>query len=358
MDAFHRHRRAMAAWLLVVCAMTVSMVILGGLTRLTHSGLSMTDWSFTGSLPPLGPEAWAAEFARYQQFPEYQQVNHEMTLAEFQSIFWYEYSHRMLGRTIGAAYLLPLLYFAARRAIPWSLAPRLLGLLVLLVSQGLVGWWMVQSGLVDRPDVSHLRLTTHLGLAFVFFAGLWWVALSLLRPRTLPASNAAVGLGRLLLAVAAMVYGTVLLGGLVAGSNAGFTFNTFPLMAGRLVPPGYLSMDMLDNIAAIQFNHRLAAISTLVVAVGAWAWGQRMPLAAEARRTLHALLLAVSLQVALGITTLLTVVWVPAASAHQAGALVLLATALWAAHVVRRPTSGVSEVGTGGRRAVTMRTKG
>lgn len=361
-ERFARYRRPMAIWLLVVCAMTVSMVVLGGLTRLTHSGLSMTHWSFAGTLPPLTEAAWQAEFARYQQFPEYQQLNQGMTLGEFQFIYAYEYSHRMLGRTIGTVYLLPLLVFAALRAIPARLAPKLVGLLGLLVCQGLVGWWMVQSGLVDRPDVSHLRLTTHLGLAFAFFAALWWVALDLWRHAVADGPRAGTGgLARLLLGLSAMVYGTVLLGGLVAGADAGFSYNTFPLMGGRLVPPGYLAMspwwsNMLDNIAAIQFNHRAAALSTMAVAVGGWAWARRLPLAADGRRAMHGVLGAVLLQVSLGITTLLTVVWLPAASAHQVCALVLLAVVLWAAHVVRRPSAaGVATAADG---TVTMRVKG
>ena len=211
-DAFARHRRAMACWLLVVCGITFGMVILGGLTRLTHSGLSMTTWSITGSLPPLSEVAWQAEFERYQQFPEYKLLNQDMTLGGFKSIFWYEYSHRMLGRLIGGVYLLPMLYFFARRAVPSWLAPRLLGLLGLLLTQGLVGWWMVRSGLVDRPDVSHIRLTTHLGLAFAFFGSMWWVALTLLRKQAQPAPLPGTALlGRLLLVVAGMVYGLSLI---------------------------------------------------------------------------------------------------------------------------------------------------
>jgi cytochrome c oxidase assembly protein subunit 15 len=359
-DSFSRHRRAMSAWLLTVCAMTAAMVVLGGLTRLTQSGLSMTDWSLAGGLPPLTEAAWQAEFARYQQFPEYQLINHGMTLVEFQLIYAYEYSHRMLGRTIGAIYLLPMLYFVARRAVPWSLAPKLVGLLGLLLAQGLIGWWMVQSGLVDRPDVSHLRLTTHLGMAFAFFGALWWVALSLGRADVVALQPGTIGLKRLLGVLAAMVYGTVLLGGLVAGSDAGLSYNTFPLMGGRIVPPGYLAMspwwhNMLENIASIQFNHRLLALTTLAVVVGAWAWSRRLPLAVDGRRALGVLLAAAVLQVVLGITTLLTVVWLPAASLHQTGALVLLAVVLWAVHVVARPAASV---GTSSARAVTMRVKG
>ena len=343
--AFARHRRSMAVWLWVVCAVTFGMVILGGLTRLTHSGLSMTSWSFTGSLPPLTEAAWAEEFARYQQFPEYQQINEGMTLGEFKRIFFFEYSHRMLGRFIGLLYLLPMGVFLALRAVPRGVLGQLLGILVLLVAQGFVGWWMVKSGLVDNPDVSHYRLTAHLGMAFLFYGVTFWTALSLWRVEGVvvaAAGSARRRLGGLLLGVAGLVYGTALLGGLVAGSNAGFTFNTFPLMGGRLVPAGYLAlspwwMNGLENIAAIQFNHRWVATGTLAVIVGTWAWARRLGLEARARRAVDGVLGVALAQVALGITTLLTVVWLPAASLHQAGALLLLTASLLAAHLVRRP---------------------
>ena len=351
--SYQRHRRAIGYWLLLLCGMTFGMVVLGGLTRLTHSGLSMTDWSLTGSMPPLTADAWLAEFERYQAFPEYQKVNQGMSLAAFKSIFWFEYSHRMLGRTIGTAFLLPFLFFLARRAIPRALAPKLLLLFVLGGMQGLIGWWMVRSGLVDRPDVSHYRLTTHLGSAFVLYAALLWVALSQLRevggrvPRDRP-------LARLMAGVTAAVFLTVLSGGLVAGLNAGFSYNTFPLMGGQVVPPGYLALqpwwsNLTENPVSVQFHHRVLAMATFAVVVGTWLWSRRRPMAADSRRAMAALMGAALLQVALGITTLLTVVWLPVASLHQAGALLLLSASIWAAHTLWRPvraseTSGASSV--------------
>ena len=342
---YPRYRRAIGYWLLVLCAMTFTMVVLGGLTRLTHSGLSMTDWSFTGGLPPLSEAAWVAEFEVYKQYPEYQKVNQDMTLSGFKSIYWFEYSHRMLGRTIGTAFLLPFLFFLSRRAIPRTLKPKLLVLFVLGGMQGLIGWWMVKSGLVDRPDVSHYRLTTHLGSAFVLHAALLWVALSQLRDvgGRVPVHR---GLARLSAVVAGMVLFTVLSGGLVAGLNAGFGFNTFPLMGGRIVPAGYGMLEpwlsnLTENPAAVQFNHRAIALTTFALVVVTWAVGQRRALAADSRRALHALLAAGVLQVALGITTLLTVVWLPAASMHQAGALVLLSAAIWVSHTLWRPARQV-----------------
>lgn len=344
MDAYQRHRRAIGYWLLTLCAMTFAMVVLGGLTRLTESGLSMTTWSVTGGLPPLSEAAWQTEFARYQAFPEYQKINHGMSLADFKSIFWFEYSHRMLGRTIGTAFLLPFLYFLARRAIPRTLTPKLLVLFVLGGMQGLIGWWMVRSGLVDRPDVSHYRLTTHLGSAFVLYAALLWVALSQLRD-VASRTPSDPRLARILAGVGGMVFVTVLSGGLVAGLNAGFTFNTFPLMGGRVVPPGYLMLEpwwsnLTENPASVQFHHRILALSTLAAVVGVWAWSRGRSLAADSRRAMSALLGTALLQVALGITTLLTVVWLPVASLHQTGALVLLSAAVWACHTVWRPSRG------------------
>ncbi|MDG1479145.1 MAG: COX15/CtaA family protein [Myxococcota bacterium] len=341
MDAYQRHRRAIGYWLLVLCAMTFSMVVLGGLTRLTGSGLSMTDWSVTGGLPPLSQAAWLDEFTRYQAFPEYQKINHGMSLAEFKSIFWFEYSHRMLGRTIGTAFLLPFLFFLARKAIPRTLAPKLLVLFVLGGMQGLIGWWMVRSGLVDRPDVSHYRLTTHLGSAFVLYSALLWVALSQLRD-VASRTPSDPRLARVMAGVGIMVFVTVLSGGLVAGLNAGFTFNTFPLMGGRVVPPGYLMLEpwwtnLTENPASVQFHHRVLALSTFAAVVAGWVYSRGRSLTADSRRAMGVLLGAALLQVLLGITTLLTVVWLPVASLHQTGALVLLSAAIWACHTVWRP---------------------
>ncbi|MEL6346676.1 MAG: COX15/CtaA family protein [Myxococcota bacterium] len=348
---FAQHRRAMAVWLYAICGLTFAMVVLGGLTRLTNSGLSMTTWSFTGSMPPLSAAAWQAEFARYQLFPEYQKINQGMSLTDFKFIYWFEYSHRMLGRFIGSVYLLPLIYFAARRAIPRWLAPRLIGLLLLLGLQGFIGWWMVKSGLVDRPDVSHLRLTTHLGTAFAFYSAMFWVATSLWRGAHPPQPAQRSGLATLVGITGLAVYGTVLLGGLVAGSNAGFSYNTFPRMGDRLIPDGYLAMtpawrNFIDNIAAVQFNHRWVAITTFGLIVAGWAWSRRVGVRANVRRAMTAMLAAGLLQVSLGVSTLLTVVWLPLASAHQAGALVLLSTTLWALHVLRRPSVTAEDQGT------------
>src|SRR6266700_4225236 len=255
-----RHPRAVAAWLLACCALLFAMVVVGGVTRLTHSGLSITEWQpIIGTLPPLTDVQWAETFAKYQATPEYSQVNRGMTLDAFKSIFWWEYCHRLLGRAIGVAFVLPLLGFIARRRIPAGLAPKLVGIFALGALQGAMGWYMVQSGLVDDPRVSQLRLTAHLGLAFIIFAAMLWTALSLLRGPARGGSGAAP-LRRCAYALTALVFVMVLSGGLVAGIRAGFAYNTFPLMNGYWVPPEIMSIDpwyrnFYNNMATVQFDH-------------------------------------------------------------------------------------------------------
>ncbi len=342
------HRKAIGWWLVALSALTVFMVALGGMTRLTHSGLSMTDWTFTGSLPPIGQEAWQAEFERYQQFPEYQKVNQGMDLDGFKSIFWYEYSHRMLGRTIGNVFLLGALFFGWRKAIDRTLAKKLAGLFVLLCTQGLIGWWMVRSGLVDRPDVSHYRLTVHLGAAFAFYAALLWVALGQFRGPAIGRKplSPRLHLARAAAVVGVLVFLTSLAGGLVAGSNAGFIYNTFPLMDGQLVPDGLLHrdpwyMNFLEHPKTIQFQHRVLAITTFFAVMALAVRGIADGVRSGARTALKAAAAVAVVQVGLGITTLLTVVWVPAASLHQLGALALLSAMVWVNHTLWRPRGHV-----------------
>ena len=321
--------------------MVAAMVCIGGLTRLTQSGLSMVTWDpVTGVIPPLSREDWEAAFAAYQQYPEYQKVNAHFTLADFQSIYWFEYLHRLLGRLTGLVYGLPLLWFLARRAIPRAMVPQLVGLLALGGLQGFVGWWMVASGLKDRPDVAQERLATHLGLAFLLFAALTWQARTLLVPAdpTPPPAR----LRRVVTGLAVAVYLTALTGALVAGTDAGYSYNTFPWMNGAWVPQGYAAMsplwrNWLDNPAAIQFNHRWIAITLVSAILATWAWSRRLDLGPDARRAMNTLAGAAVLQVSLGVATLLSVVWLPLASGHQLGALLLLAMATRATHALWRP---------------------
>ena len=318
-------------------------IVVGGVTRLTHSGLSIVEWQpIVGTLPPLNDGDWQETFAKYQLTPEYRLVNHAMTLSEFKGIFWWEYFHRLLGRAIGAVFLVPLLWFAVRRRIPEGYGWRLAGIFVLGGLQGAMGWYMVKSGLVDDPRVSQFRLTAHLGIALAIFAAMLWVGLSLTFPRRAILATSAQRAARTLAsAVAAVVFVMALSGGFVAGIRAGFAYNTFPLMNGAVVPSEFFMLEPLWrnffwNMATVQFDHRVIAWFLAIVVPLLW-WKLRstdgMP--ARARVGGHLLLALVALQIALGIATLLLVVPLPLAAAHQAGAVLVFAAALNVAHALR-----------------------
>jgi cytochrome c oxidase assembly protein subunit 15 len=332
--------RAVAVWLLVCCALVFAIVVVGGITRLTHSGLSIVEWQpIVGTLPPLGDGQWQEAFVKYQQTPEYRLVNPGMGLDGFKRIFWWEYVHRLLGRLIGAAFLLPFLWFALRGRIPRGLAPPLLAIFALGALQGAMGWYMVQSGLVDDPRVSQYRLTAHLGIAFLIYAAMLWIALDLLFPRARP-DAASTGLRRFAIALTALIFVMVLSGGLVAGIRAGLAYNTFPLMNGRVVPPEIFSIEpwylnFFNNMATVQFDHRL--IAWLLAFLLPWFWWRVHRVAASRRARLGADLLlgTLALQIALGIATLLLAVPVALAAAHQAGALLVFGAALFVAHSLR-----------------------
>jgi cytochrome c oxidase assembly protein subunit 15 len=305
--------------------------------------LSITEWQpIVGTLPPLNDAQWQEAFAKYQLTPEYRQVNQGMALAEFKGIFWWEYFHRLLGRAIGVVFLLPLVWFGMRRRIPSGYGWKLAGIFVLGGLQGAMGWYMVQSGLVDDPRVSQFRLTAHLGLALLIFAAMLWVALSLLHPqRASLASAPQRAARRYARATVALVFVMVLTGGFVAGIRAGFAYNTFPLMNGALVPPEIFMLEpwwknFFYNMATVQFDHRLIAWALAFLVPTLW-WKLRvadaLPSRARAAGTLLLGLLAV--QIALGIATLLLVVPLPLAAAHQAGAVLVFAAALNVAHALR-----------------------
>ena len=339
--------RPVAIWLLVCCAMIFAMVVIGGITRLTWSGLSITEWQpVTGIVPPLSAADWQAEFAKYQQTSQYKLLNTGMSLGDFQTIFLWEYVHRLWGRLIGFVYLLPFLYFLVRRQIPRRLAWPLAGIFALGFAQGALGWWMVKSGLADRIEVSQYRLTAHLALALVIYAATLWTSLGLLDRRlpSLPAPRAGEGiwLRRSAELVLGLVSVTIVAGGFVAGLNAGLTYNTFPLMDGRFIPAGYAQLEpfvrnWFENVPAVQFDHRLLAMTTVSVVVVLWLAGWRVALPRPARLALHTLLAMAVLQVSLGISTLLLVVPIPLAAAHQAGAVLLLTAAIVLRHRLRTP---------------------
>lgn len=337
--------KIVASWLLVCCALVFALVVLGGVTRLTRSGLSIVEWQpVTGIVPPLTEQQWEEAFAAYRATPEYRLVNRGMSLAEFQRIYWIEYFHRLLARLVGLAFLLPLAYFLARRWVDARLALRLAGIFALGALQGALGWYMVASGLVDEPRVSHFRLTAHLGLAFLIYGAMLWVALGLLAPHP-AAGGASAGLRRLAWTVTALVGAMVVTGGFVAGTRAGYAYNTFPLMNGQLVPPELFALEpwyenFFSNLATVQFNHRLFAWALALAVPVLWVRAVRGAAPPRVRALAHALLFAFAAQVALGISTLLLAVPVALGAAHQAGALVVFTVSLALAHALRAPRQG------------------
>lgn len=337
--------KAIAIWLLACCAVIFGMIILGGVTRLTGSGLSMVEWApIMGILPPLNQAEWQETFLLYQQFPEYKIKNFHMSLDDFKSIFWFEYGHRLLGRSIGMIFLLPFLYFLFRGKIEKSLTPKLITMFILGGLQGLMGWYMVKSGLVNDPHVSQYRLTAHLGLAVVIYAYMFWVALGLLYPKINDIHrNADNKIARLSSIITGIIIITILSGGFVAGTRAGFAFNTFPLMDGRLIPAGLFEQSPLwrnffENIVTVQFDHRVLATVLFLVIPAFWIKAGKLNLQPLARMGSHLLLAALALQITLGISTLLLVVPVALAAAHQAGAIVLLTAALFVSQQLHRQT--------------------
>ena len=338
----HPPMRAVGLWLLGCAAMVLAMAVIGAITRLTESGLSIMEWApVTGVLPPLSQAEWERLFALYQQIPEYQQINRGMGLEEFKTIFWWEYIHRLWGRLIGVVFALPLIWFWWRGRIDGALGKKLVIAFLLGAAQGGLGWFMVASGFAERTDVSQYRLTAHLLLALAIYGYLIWLALSVLWPRPERSRDgAAVPLRRALWALLALVAITIASGGFVAGLNAGLTYNTFPLMDGALIPDGYglLSpwiVNLFENIAAVQFNHRALAVTTVAVALVLWLWSLSRDLAPAAQMGFAALAIMALIQLALGITTLLLVVPVFLGAAHQAGAILVLTAVLWTLYHLR-----------------------
>lgn len=337
------HDRHVALWLLICCGLVFIMVVLGGVTRLTGSGLSMVDWRpVMGWLPPLSDAEWLRTFEMYQLSPEFQKVNSHMDVHAFKGIFWLEYLHRLLGRTIGIVFLLPFLLFVARGAIALREWPRYLLMFLLGGLQGVLGWYMVKSGLVDNPHVSQYRLTAHLLAAILIYAYMFWVALSLLFPA---ASDKDHPWYRNTILLLCLVLVTIVSGGFVAGLKAGEIYNTFPLMGNSLLPPGLLALEPVwrnafDNMTTVQFDHRVLAISTFFGIVFYWLRARKADLPVRARPAANALLHTALLQVILGISTLLLSVPTVLAAAHQAVALLLFTVALFLVHSLRKIPMG------------------
>ncbi len=338
-----KSRRAVGVWLLALAALIVAMLAVGGLTRLTGSGLSITEWDpIVGAIPPLSHADWQDAFTKYQQIPQYRFENQGMTLEAFKGIFWWEWAHRFLGRFIGIAFFLPFVWFAVTGAITRKDWPRMLLLFVLGGLQGFVGWWMVESGLETRVSVSQYRLAIHLGMAVILLGAILWVALEYLRVPSPPLGERARVRGTAspvaAYAFVGLVFVQMMLGALVAGLHAGLVYNTWPSMDGRVFPEnpfaqGWLSF--FENSGLAQFDHRIAAYAVAIFAWFFWQWLRRHKVGGMAARAADAVLVIVFIQIVLGIFTLLWQVPVALAASHQIVAALLFSAALWQAYELK-----------------------
>ncbi|KAI8055153.1 COX15-like protein [Syncephalis plumigaleata] len=353
-------------WLIGSGVLVFGIVVLGGLTRLTESGLSIVEWNvLKGVWPPIGQQGWEEEFEKYKQYPEYKILNHGMSLDEFKRIFYMEWGHRMWGRAIGLSFVLPALYFWRRGWLPRTLGKRVLGISALIGFQGVLGWYMVKSGLEEEhftsnsvPRVSQYRLAAHLGSAFLIYIGMlttgWDVLMAQTRTRpevvkllSQPAVK-RLRLGALTLSV--LAFATAMSGAFVAGLDAGLLYDTFPKMGGQWIPPEHdiWSNDfkkpgdtsrwrnLFENPVTVQFDHRVMGTSTVAATMALWYYACRLPLPKSIRLTAHGMLAAALVQISLGISTLLYAVPIPLAASHQAGSLVLLTMVLRLAHLLKR----------------------
>ncbi len=329
--------KALGLWLLAVAGMIFLMAVIGAITRLTESGLSIMEWApIKGSLPPLSEGEWERLFTLYRAIPEYQQINAGMSLGEFKSIFWWEWIHRLWGRLIGLAFAGPFFWYLWRLRLPGWLQRHLWIALALGALQGLLGWFMVASGFAERTDVSQYRLVAHLGLALSIYAYLLTLALQLLEPQS-TLRDTGRGLRPALWAVLGLIVLALGSGGLVAGLNAGLIYNSYPLMDGDLVPAGYAEVapwiaNWGESVTAVQFNHRLLAHVTFLACLALWIYARRSLLPSKTGRAFDLLALAALAQLLLGIATILLAVPIWLGAAHQAGAMLLLAALVLALH--------------------------
>jgi cytochrome c oxidase assembly protein subunit 15 len=338
---FRRNRLRVAIWLFAIAAMIWCTVILGGATRLTGSGLSIMEWApISGVFPPVSHGEWDRLFGLYKNTAQYRVMHADMTLAGFKHIFWLEWLHRDLDRLISVVFAAPLAWFLITGAIERRLVPRLLLLFGLGCIEGAVGWFMVASGFFpENTSVSAYRLVIHLSLALALLAAILWTAMSLVQP--VPTSIPAAGrLRHLAIASTVLVALTIVAGGFTAGLHAGLQYNTFPLMDGRLIPAGYSNLhpalaNLTENPIAVQFDHRVLATMTAITVLVTLFFGFKQRLPRAARLALAGIGGAVLVQYALGVATLLSVVAIPLAVAHQATAVILLAACLWATHTLR-----------------------
>lgn len=341
--------RIVGRWLLGCSGLVVGAVVLGGVTRLTESGLSMVDWHLVREMkPPQTQDEWEAEFSKYQQFPEFKILNHDMTLPEFKFIFYMEWGHRMWGRLVGLAYILPAVYFWRKGYLSRSMKGRVLGLCGFVVFQGLLGWYMVKSGLEEKPEsydiprVSQYRLSAHLGSALLLYCASLWTGLTLLRnPQKMVETKHLMQLRRFAKGTGALVFLTALSGAFVAGLDAGLVYNSFPKMGERWIPDDLLAFsptlkNFFENPTTVQFDHRILGISTLAAITSLYLFSRRMILPKRAKIAISLLTAMAYGQVALGISTLLLYVPTPIAATHQSGSLALLSLAIWVLAELRK----------------------
>lgn len=345
-----RHLRALRLWLGAIALLIVAMILVGGATRLTDSGLSITEWQpILGAVPPLSEADWTQAFAAYQKIPEYTELKRGMSLEQFKTIYWWEWAHRLLGRLIGVAFFVPFVVFWVAGYIPRNLLPRLIGLFLLGGFQGAVGWYMVKSGLVERTDVSQYRLMAHFGVALLILGYTLWLLFGLggdgeaRRPERAPRGARAVAT-----AILALIFVQLLAGALVAGLDAGMGFNTWPLINGAFVPSGLGEaspwyLNLFENPLTVQFDHRMLGYAIVLAALGQLVWlairGAPQPLLGSA---LTLALLAV-LQATIGVWTLLLAVPITLGLAHQAGAIAVFAAALYHFWLSRRASLGTAK---------------
>lgn len=341
--------RLIGRWLLGCSGLVLGAVVLGGVTRLTESGLSMVDWHLVKEMkPPQTQAEWEQEFAKYQQFPEFKIMNHDMTLTEFKFIFYMEWGHRMWGRLVGLAYILPAAYFWRRGYFSRSMKTRVLGLCGFVVFQGLLGWYMVKSGLEEKPEsydvprVSQYRLAAHLGSALLLYAASLWTGLTLLLPANrMPDSRQLLNLRRFAKMTGGLVFLTALSGAFVAGLDAGLVYNSFPKMGERWIPDDLLAFspalkNVFENPTTVQFDHRILGIGSLTAITGLYLFSRRMILPRRAKMAISLLTAMAYTQVVLGISTLLLYVPTPLAATHQSGSVALLTFAIWVLAELRK----------------------
>jgi heme a synthase len=337
-----QNNKPVLIWLFTGCFLVFAMVIIGGITRLTHSGLSITEWNvIMGSIPPLNEQDWNIVFEKYKQFPEYQLINYDMSLHEFKGIFWWEFSHRLIGRLIGIVFLVPFIYFLVQGKIKKPFTYKLLGVFLLGGLQGFIGWYMVASGLIDNPHVSHYRLATHLITAFLTFGYIFWLALDLIyidKPdeRALPKLR-AVSRFFLLIIIAQIIYGAF-----VAGLKAGLIYNTFPKMGDSWVPEAVTAIDpfylnFLQNMAGVQFAHRIIATIILITGITMFFMFRKSG-NKNLKKAINVILSIILIQFTLGVLTLLYAVPLSLGVLHQLGAFFLFASSIFLVHRTKKST--------------------